>query len=310
MRSAIRTTVVGNPPARTGPVRIRGTHPRSIGRIARRSAAVLLIAAASAGLFWLVWIYGNGLRDPRYLDGWLLAAGIGAQLGFHVATATSRLSPRSVLRWKRVHIALGYLLIAAFVSHCDLSLPDTGFEWALGTGFALVTLSGIWGTWLAWFIKAQQRSDELFAYERIPARRAELSREVRRIVAQPDPTATRIALPQLPHDAWIAELFDTRLGDFFAGPRNTVAHIAGSHRPRERLTAEIDSLAAYVDQHGKEKLVAIRSLVFEKDRLDFLETYLWLNRAWLLVHVPVTYALIVLSVVHILVVYAFSSGAW
>jgi hypothetical protein len=43
----------------------------------------LLIAAISIGLFSLVWIYGNGLRDPRYLDGWVLAAGVGLQLFFH-----------------------------------------------------------------------------------------------------------------------------------------------------------------------------------------------------------------------------------
>ena len=41
-----------------------------------------MIAAISGGLFWLVWIYGNGLRDPRYLDGWVLAGGMGLQLYF------------------------------------------------------------------------------------------------------------------------------------------------------------------------------------------------------------------------------------
>ena len=33
-------------------------------------------------------------------------------------------------------------------------------------------------------------------------------------------------------------------------------------------------------------------------------------KGWLLVHVPVTYALVVLSVLHGVVVYAFSSRAW
>ena len=48
----------------------------------------------------------------------------------------------------------------------------------------------------------------------------------------------------------------------------------------------------------------------EKDRLDFARVYLGLTRAWLFVHVPVTYALIVLTLVHIIVVYAYSSGLW
>jgi len=44
--------------------------------LAGRTVQGLLIAVMSGGLFWLVWIYNNGLRDPRYLDGWVLAGGM------------------------------------------------------------------------------------------------------------------------------------------------------------------------------------------------------------------------------------------
>jgi hypothetical protein len=76
------------------------------------------------------------------------------------------------------------------------------------------------------------------------------------------------------------------------------------------LTDEIDNLSSYVDQQSREKLVAIKTLVVEKDRLDFARVYLGLTKGWLFVHVPVTYALTVLTVLHVIVVYAFSSGAW
>ena len=36
--------------------------------------------------------------------------------------------------------------------------------------------------------------------------------------------------------------------------------------------------------------------------------YLGLTRGWLLVHVPVTYSLVVLAVLHILANYSFTSG--
>ncbi len=301
MRSAAQSAFVGTTGRRS---------PGSGRRLIGRTVPILLIATVSGGLFWLVWIYGSGLRDPRYLDGWVLAGAMGLQLGFHIAVATGRLAPKSAMRWKRIHIYVGYLLIAAFVSHSDFALPDTGFEWALWSGFMAVTLSGLWGTYLAWFIKARRRNDEEVSYDRLPSLRAELSNEVEAVVARINPNAPQLALPGLPHDAWIADLYATRLKGFFEGPRNASAHVFGSQRPLGRLTDEIDSLTAYVDQNGRDKLADIKSLVIEKDRLDFLSVYLWLNRAWLLVHVPVTYALIVLSVVHILVVYAFSSGAW
>jgi hypothetical protein len=76
------------------------------------------------------------------------------------------------------------------------------------------------------------------------------------------------------------------------------------------LIDEIDELPRYLDQQGQAKLATIKNLVIEKDRLDFARVNLGLTRGWLLVHVPVTYALIVLTILHILVVYAFSSGVW
>jgi hypothetical protein len=289
-----------------------GRSPGPAGYLIRQTAQSLLIAAISGGLFWLVWIYGNGLRDPRYLDGWVLAGGIGLQLFFHIAIKTRRLSPKSVARWRKTHIFFGYLLIAAFISHSNFSLPDTGFEWALWANFVLVTLSGIFGAYLAWSLKAKGRIDEGVSYDRIATLRAELARDVHATVAETDPATAQIALPLpgLPHDAWIMDLYANHLRDFFDGPRNFTAHLIGSQRPLRRLTDEIDNLSNYVDQQSREKLAAIKDLVVEKDRLDFARIYLGLTKGWLFVHVPVTYALIAMTVLHVLVVYAFSSGAW
>jgi hypothetical protein len=105
------------------------------------------------------------------------------------------------------------------------------------------------------------------------------------------------------------DLYTTHLRDFFQGQRNFIAHLIGSQRPVKRLTDEIDNLSRYVDQRSQEKLAAIRNLVIEKDRLDFARVYLGLAKGWPFVHVPVTYALIVLTVLHVLVAYAFSSRA-
>jgi hypothetical protein len=288
---------------------IRGRGPGLARYLNSQTVQGLLIAAISGGLLWLVWIYGNGLRDPRYLDGWILASGMSLQVYFHIALKTGSMSPKSAMRWRKIHIFLGYLLVAAFISHSDFALPDTGLEWVLWTGFVLVTLSGIFGTYLAWSVKTKGRIDERLSYDRIPVRCGELAREVHAAVARTDSAADALALPAAPHDAWIKDLYTNQLRDYFQGPRNYRAHLMGSQRPLKRLTDEIDSLSAYVDQQNQAKLAIIRDLVVEKDRLDFAHVYLGLTKSWLLVHVPVTYSLIVLIVLHVLVVYSFSSGS-
>ena len=274
-----------------------------------QAATGLLIAGISGGLFWLVWIYGNGLRDPRYLDGWVLAGGMSFQLAFHIAIKTASLPPKSAARWRKMHIYVGYLLVAAFISHSDFSLPDTGFEWALWAGFVLVTLSGIFGTYLSWSLKAKHGIDARIGYDHIPTRRAELARDVY-VVARTDLGAAAIPLPATPYDAWIMDLYTNHLRDFFQSQHNYTAHLIGSRRPLKRLTEEIDTLSAYVDKQSQLKLAAIKDMVVEKDSLDFARVYLGLAKGWLFVHVPVTYALFVLAVLHVVVVYAFSSGPW
>jgi hypothetical protein len=280
------------------------------GFLANQLIQGLLLAVLSGSLFWVVWLYGNGLRDPRYLDGWVLAGGMSLQLYFHIAVKTARLTPKSASALRRFHIFLGLLLIAAFVSHSDFSMPDTCVEWALWACFVLVTFSGIFGTYLAWSLKAKRGTDDRVGFDRIATRRAELAQEVHASVTRIDPAAAEIGLPAPAYDAWIRDLYAKHLGDFFQGPRNAAAHLTGSQRPLKHLTEEIDNLSRYVDKQSQEKLEAIKALVVEKDRLDFARVHHGLTKAWLLVHVPVTYALIVLTVVHVLVVYAFSSGNW
>jgi hypothetical protein len=289
---------------------IGGRSAGAAGFINNQVAEGLLIVAISAGLFWLVWIYGHGLRDPRYFDGWVLAGGMAVQLYFHFAVKTASLSPKSAKRWRTVHIFIGNLLIAAFISHSNFSLPDTGFEWVLWVGYVLVTLSGIFGTYFARSLQTMREIDERVGYERIPARRAELARDVEAAVAKTDPAAAAIALPAPPYDAWIMDLYTNHLRDFFQGPRNFSAHLVGSERPLKRLTDEIDNLSRYVDQQSQEKLAGIKTLVVEKDQLDFARVHFSLNKGWLFMHVPVTYALVVLAVLHIVVVYSYSSGDW
>jgi hypothetical protein len=269
-----------------------------------------ILAAISAALFWLVWIYGNGLRDPRFLDGWLLASGMIIQLYFHITLKTSRPSPKAAMAWRQIHIYVGYALVAVFISHSDFSLPDTGLEWALWTGFTLITVSGIFGTYLSWSVKTKRRIDERTSYDRIPARRLEIAREVHTLATSTDTDAPELALPTLPYNEWIRDFYTNQLHGFFKGPQNYGSHFIGSQRAVRRLTDEIDNLGSYVDKPGKEKLEAIKTLVQEKDRLDFAHVYLGLMKIWLFIHVPVTYSMVLLIVLHILVVYAYSSGVW
>lgn len=284
--------------------RIDWEHTRAFQSLVVRSA---LIAVASITIFYLVEIYADSLRDPRYLDGWLLTAGMAAQVFFHIAT--KRLSLKARERWRSAHIVIGCILIAAFLSHSNFALPDTGVAWALWGGFVLITLSGLGGTYLSWSLAARRGIDDDVLSGDLNARRTKLASNARDLIAALDDQVGTEILPQLPHSSWIADLYHKRLRDFIESDRSFPFYRIGSGARLRRMTNEIDALSPYVDAQHQEVLRVIKAIVVEKDRLDGGRILLWLRSAWLFVHVPVTYGLIVLVALHILLVYSFSSGS-
>ncbi len=283
--------------------------PRLTGRGQGRTAQIVAVAVSSAALIWVAAIYDSGLRNVQFLTGWILLGGVGLQVAFHIANRTAGLSPKSAVRWRRFHILLGYVLIAAFVSHTRFSYPDQAFEWCLWLGFVMVALSGVAGTYVAWSTRSKHGIDSSMSRERIEARRSEIAREAHLALASNTALTNQSALPSLPQAAWMMDLYKKQLRDFFNGPRNTVAHLVGSKAPLTRLLAEIDALAPYLDAADQQRLAFVRGLAVEKNQLDFTGLHLSLARGWLLVHTPATYALLTLIVLHVLLAYAFSSGA-
>lgn len=259
-----------------------------------------IIAIAVVFLYWLIWLYETALRDPRYFDGWLLCFGMISQLFFHVRKKLANLPLGRATAWMKAHIYVGYVVIALFGFHTSLSLPDGSLEWALWLFFVLVALSGVVGAYLTWSVpgKLEQRSEGII-FERIPAFRYQLARQVENLAINSVNRAGALT---------ISDLYVNRLHDFFTGPQNFLSHLRNSRRPLKRICDEIDSLERYLDKPGEETLRSIKSLVVAKDDLDFQYAHQSLLQAWLFVHIPATYGLIVLTILHVAIVYAFSSG--
>ena len=78
--------------------------------------------------------------------------------------------------------------------------------------------------------------------------------------------------------------------------------------PLKKLMFELDALETDLDREGHGLLTDLKRLVDSKNRLDFKFAHETALRIWLFVHVPATYALVVLSLLHALTAYAYRSG--
>ncbi len=267
------------------------------------------IVAVSLVLLYLVWVYKTALRDSNFFDGWLLASAIVLQIWFHARRSLLTGSSQSNKRWLWIHIFTGYVILALFLSHTNFSLPDSIHEWAMWLSLVLVSLSGIFGTYLRWGTQAKLRGQDELSPERAKKRRAELAATARKL-SKSEQDAPELPLPTAPYQAWLEDFYATTLRPFLERPQNFFSHMVGSQRHIKRMLEEIEGLNHYLNQDGRVKLNTMKQLVLEKDRLDFALVQMRLSKIWLLVHLPLTYGLFVLAVLHVIVVYAFASGVW
>ena len=260
----------------------------------------VLTATAITVLFWLDRLYDSALRDPRFFDGWILFAGMSVQLLFHFRKKRPMLPLGRASMWLKFHIYVGYFVIASFLLHTDFSWPDSLFEWALWSLFTLVALSGVAGAYLSWSVPAKmEHYSGQITFETIPAIRFKLAKTARDMAVISVTDAGSIA---------ISDLYVNTLRGFFARPRNLLAHLRGSQRPEQQICDELDAVERFVDDAGKKTVHAIKKLAVAKNKLDFQFAHQGLLQIWLFVHVPATYCLIMTTLLHIAVMYAYTSG--
>lgn len=106
----------------------------------------------------------------------------------------------------------------------------------------------------------------------------------------------------------ISNFYTTRLKRFFDSPRHFWQHLLQSGRPRNRLLAEVRAHERFLNKNEQDIVQKIIDLICAKDDLDHQHALQWTLRAWLFVHIPFTYALLVFSLFHVVLVHTFAGG--
>ncbi len=260
-----------------------------------------LTIVAIAGLFWLVAQYDTALRDARFLDGWILAAGMLAQLTYHVRKQLPALTLGRAAIWLKSHIYIGYFVIAAFLVHTSFSMPENSLEWVLWILFVIVAASGVFGLFLTRSIPArlQHVSSDQITLEQIGAARVKLAQDVDGLMLNSVKRADSAA---------VSNYYVDQLYKYFRKPQHVAAHLRGSRYPLQAICDDLDNLERQPNTKAKEIIDTLKSHATAKFDLDHQFALQWLQQAWLFVHVPATYCLIAMSILHTMVVYAYSSG--
>ncbi len=244
--------------------------------------------------------YTVTLRPTSFLSGWLLFVLMLALASYNIRKKLPFLPLGTSAGWLQFHIYAGLLTVVLFVLHSGLHVPNGVLEVTLALLYVAVAGSGIMGLALSRLLARRLAiHGEEVIFERIPAMRKHLRERaeelVERSVSETNSTV-------------IADFHVSRLVPFFDGPRNFWGHLFESDRPRHTLLTALGALDRYLSTKEREYGGEIGSLIRGKDDLDHQDALQGTLKYWLFIHIPLTYSLLILSLVHAFLASAYSAG--
>lgn len=262
-----------------------------------RNSAILILCSSVALICY--YIYGLTLHQTHFFSGWALFALMVLLALYNGRKKLSFLPLLSSAAWLQFHIYAGLLALLLLLIHVDFGLPQGILETVL-MGLALLVFgSGIVGLIMSRTIPAHLNTKgEEVIFERIPIFHRKLRQDMEECIER------GMAIADSPI---IAQLHAGLLVDFFAGPRHVLWHLLNSQRPRHLLLSQIDENYRYLNAEEQSAMQEIKELIEIKDDLDCHYTFQSALKYWLFVHIPVTYSLFLVAIVHAFLAYAFQA---
>jgi hypothetical protein len=257
----------------------------------------LILAAELAGLHLA---YARQMPRLSYLTGWALLGVILLLTLYNGRKKLPFLPLLSSEAWLQFHIYAGLLTGVLFAIHVSYKIPAGWFQGVLAWLYLLVMASGLFGLYLSRAIpkRLTARGGEVL-FERIPSIRRQFQKQ-----------AEQLALESVGEtkSGTLADFYLRELKPFFCGPRNCSSHWSEDSSPVNRILTKISEVQRYLNGQERATLEKIALLVRQKDGLDYHYAHQLLLRAWLFVHIPLTYSLLLFTAAHVVLVFAFSGG--
>jgi len=266
----------------------------------RRLRNAVLTAIALSGLAaWKHWRSG-GLHATSFETGYLLFAAI-CFLGLYNLRKKLPVLPWTTsAAWLQAHLYVGLSTAVLLGLHMDWRLPDGLLESTLAGLFVATWTSGVIGLfWTRTLPRKLARVSEEVIYERIPLLRTQLCDRAQQAVLDTVRTSGVTTL---------GDFYSRRLHPFFEKPRGWQYQLRPNNRVRRRLLDELTEVNRYLSQPERETCEQLFALVRRRDDLDYHAALQWRLKAWLFVHIALSYPLLIIAGLHGLLAHLFAGG--
>ncbi len=259
--------------------------------LARRRIANTAILVLAALVCWFMWqVLRISLRPHAFYSGIALLVFVLLLTLFNARKKLPFLPLAKASHWLQFHIYAGLLSIFLYGIHTGFRIPRGNLETGLAVLFLIVTVSGVLGLFITRLLpKLMTASGEQLAFDKIPAYEIRLRREVEELIESSEKATGTSALG----DAYIQ-----RLSGYFRSRSPVLFFLGNTNRFHTRATEEIRDIGRYTGAEEQESLSRMRSLIDTKRNLDLQKCSQWLLRCWLFIHIPFTYSMLVVALVH------------
>ncbi|MGH7969299.1 MAG: hypothetical protein ACREIC_11290, partial [Limisphaerales bacterium] len=188
-----------------------------------------------------------------------------------------------------------------FLLHIRFRIPRGNLEIILASLLVGVTISGIIGLFLSRSLPPRlARHSEEIIFERIPLLRQQLRSRVEDLIKN--------SVAEI-DSSTLADFYVARLQSYFSRPRDWWWHVVGSDIPLHRRLVGLASLDRYLNDKELAVSATLAECIRAKDNLDHAYACQGLLKGWLFVHIPLTYSLIIIAIVHGFLAWSFTRGA-
>lgn len=267
----------------------------------RRMINTAVMLAALGG----VWVYARRLdgrlHSSSFFTGWVLLTALVFLAAFSLRKKLPAPPLGSAAAWLQLHIYTGVGSAGLFLMHVGWRWPGGWFEGTLAALYAATFASGLVGLyWTRTLPRRLSRLGEEVIYERIAAMRGQLRDRAQAAVL----TGVRSG-----GATTLGEFYNARLQDFFSRHRGWGYRLRPTLVLRKQLLAELTDVTRYLSDDERKTAEELFALVRRRDDLDYHEALQWRLKAWLFVHIALTYPLLMAAALHAWLAHLFYGGS-
>jgi len=259
----------------------------------------ITVAVLAGVVCWVDW-REQALGNASFDTGYLLLGGLLFLAMYNLRKKLPVLPLGSSSTWLQWHLYVGLAAIVVCCLHLEWSWPGGVLNTVLATLFFLTAGSGIVGLiWTRTLPGKLARIGEEVIYERIVMLRGQIRDRAHQSLLDTARSAG---------DATLGEFYAERLHGYFEKPRGWPYYLRPSSALRRRLLAELTEAQRYFSDPERKAAEEIFALIRKRDDLDYHEAMQWRLKVWLIVHIGLTYPLVLLACLHGWLAHRFSGG--